>query len=203
MFGKSFMVLCAALVLSAWGFGQVTTGTVSGTIKDNSGAVLPAATVQIRNVDTGISRNVTADALGYYTAPNLSLGQYEITAGLSGFQTGVRRGITLNVGQNAVVDFTLQVGAVTERVEVVAEAPLIETTTATVAHLINERQVQDLPLNARDLIHLPADPVRTAADVLRPSLLPNGIPEATTAGVLVWPFLLRFPLETQKRGGND
>ena len=141
MFGKSFMVLCAALVLSAWSFGQVTTGTVSGTIKDNSGSVLPAATVQIRNVDTGISRNVTADARGYYTAPNLSLGQYEITAGLSGFQTGVRRGITLNVGQNAVVDFTLQVGAVTERVEVVAEAPLIETTTATVSGLVNERQV--------------------------------------------------------------
>ncbi len=154
MFAKFLMVWCTVLVLSAGTYGQVTTGTVSGTIKDNSGAVLPAATVEIRNVDTGISRNATADARGYYTAPNLSLGQYEVTAGLSGFQTSVRRGLTLNVGQNAVVDFTLQVGAVSEKVEVNAEAPLIETTTATVSGLVNERQVQDLPLNARDLLQL-------------------------------------------------
>src|SRR3990170_2399738 len=134
--------------------GQITTGTISGTIKDASGAVMPGTSVAIQNQDTGAQRTVIADARGHYSAPNLSLGRYEVTASLSGFQTAARGGITLNVGQNAVIDFTLNVGAVTERVEVTAEAPLIETTTASVSGLVNERQVQDLPLNARNLIEL-------------------------------------------------
>ena len=130
-------------------WAQITTGTISGTVKDSTGAVLPGATVEVQNVDTGISRTVSTDSRGYYTAPNLSVGQYAVTASLSGFQTAVRRGITLTVGQNAVIGFTLAVGAVTERVEVTGEAPLVETTTATVSGLVDEKQVQDLPLNAR------------------------------------------------------
>lgn len=134
--------------------GQVTSGTISGTVKDSSGAVLPGAAIKIDNTDTGAGRTLTTDSRGYYSAPNLTLGQYEITTTLSGFQTEVKRGITLNVGQNAVIDVTLQVGTVTERVQVTAEAPLIETTSANVAGLVNERQVRDLPLNARNLIEL-------------------------------------------------
>src|SRR4051812_10603018 len=124
----SLLVFCGTSLIA-----QVTTGTISGTVKDNSGAVLPSATVEVRNVDTGSSRNAAADARGYFSATNLPVGQYEVTAGMTGFQTSVRRGITLNVGQNAVLDFTLQVGAMTEKVEVTAEAPLVETNTATVS----------------------------------------------------------------------
>ncbi len=146
----------ATVVMLATGLtlAQITTGTVSGTVRDSSGAVLPGANVNLINTDTGATRTAVADARGYYAAPNLSLGQYEITATSEGFQTTVRRGITLNVGQNAVIDFGLQIGSVSERVEVTAEAPLIQTTSATVSGLVNERQVQDLPLNARDLVSL-------------------------------------------------
>src|SRR3989304_5919311 len=142
-----------ALVLVMGGSlgAQITTGTISGTVKDSTGAVLPGATVEVQNVDTGISRTVSTDSRGYYSAPNLSLGQYAVTASLSGFQTAVRRGITLNVGANAVIGFTLAVGAVAERVEVTGEAPLVETTTATVADLVDAKQVRDLPLNAGSL----------------------------------------------------
>ena len=147
-------LLALVLVLSGSLWAQITTGTISGTVKDSTGAVLPGATVEIQNVETGITRTVSTDSRGYYTAPNLSLGQYAVTASLSGFQTVVRRGITLNVGQNAVIGFTLQVGAVTESVEVTGEAPLVETTTATVAGLTDAKQVQDLPLNARSLLEL-------------------------------------------------
>src|SRR3989304_2397948 len=143
-------VLVVVLCGSLW--AQMTTGTISGTVKDSTGAVLPGTTVEIQNVDTGISRTVTTDSRGYYSAPNLSVGQYAVTVTLSGFQTGVRRGITLNVGQNAVIGFTLAVGAVTESVEVTGEAPLVETTTATVAGLTDAKQGQDLPLNARSLL---------------------------------------------------
>lgn len=147
-------LLSLLLALNVSLSGQVTTGTVSGSIKDSSGAVLPGVNVKIQNTDTGATRVVSTDTRGYYSAPNLPLGRYEITATLAGFQTEVRKGITLNVSQNAVIDVTMNVGAVTERVEVTAEAPLIETTNANVAGLVDERKVRDLPLNARNLIEL-------------------------------------------------
>jgi hypothetical protein len=149
------VVSLAAIVFGATLlFGQVITGTISGTVKDSSGAVLPGTSVQIRNTDTGVGRTATTDARGYYTASNISPGNYEVSATISGFQTEVRRGIMVNVGQASVIDFTLQVGAVTERVEVTAEAPLVETTNAVVSGLVTERQVEDLPLNSRSLIEL-------------------------------------------------
>ena len=135
---------------------QVTTGTISGTVKDSSGAVVPAVTVTIKNIDTGISRTVTTDVGGRYRAPELSLGDYEVTAAAEGFQTSVRTGITLTVGREAAVDFTLRVGAVAERITVSGEAPLIETTNATVANLVNERAMRDLPLNGRSFADLTA-----------------------------------------------
>ena len=93
---------------------------------------------------------------GRYRAPQLSLGNYEVTAEAAGFQTALRRGITLTVGREAVVDFTLQVGAVTESITVTEEAPLVETTNATVASLVNERAMRDLPLLGRSIADLTA-----------------------------------------------
>ena len=151
---KGFVLLIAWMTLSGVTYGQVITGTISGTIKDSSGAVLPGASVQVQNTDTGQGRTVTTDARGYYTAPNIRPGNYEVSASVAGFQTEVRQGLMVNVGQASVIDFTLQVGAVTERVEVTAEAPLVETTNAVVSGLVTERQVEDLPLNSRSLIEL-------------------------------------------------
>src|SRR5437879_13903203 len=73
---------------------QVTTGTISGVVQDSSGAVIPGVSVTARNLDTGIDRTVTTDEGGRYTAPNLTLGNYEVQAQLSGFQTEIRSGIT-------------------------------------------------------------------------------------------------------------
>ena len=95
-------------MLSAWGLAgiaQVTTGTISGTVKDSSGAVLPGAKVVILNEDTGISRTAQADAGGRYSAPSLSLGSYRVTASQEGFQSETRTGFVLTVGREAVVDF--------------------------------------------------------------------------------------------------
>ncbi|MBI4458891.1 MAG: TonB-dependent receptor, partial [Acidobacteria bacterium] len=128
---------------------QVTTGTILGTVADPTGAVIPGSTITIRNVETGITRTVATDAGGRYRVQQLGLGDYEVTAESAGFQTVVRSGITLTVGREAVVDFSLQVGAVTERITVTGEAPLIETTNATVAGLISEQSMRSLPLNGR------------------------------------------------------
>src|SRR6266566_3404750 len=99
--------LCAQLALA-----QVNTATISGTVHDESGAVLPGASVAIQNQDTGITRTVVTNETGRYSAPALGLGNYQITAQLPGFQTQVRSGIALTVGREAVVDFRLTVGAI-------------------------------------------------------------------------------------------
>ena len=135
---------------------QVTTGTILGTVRDSTGGVVPAATVTVRNVQTGISRTVTTDSAGRYTVPQLGLGQYEVTTEASGFQTAVRSGIELTVGRQAVVDFSLQVGAVAEKVTVTGEAPLVNTTSATVASLVDEKTMRELPLSGRNFTDLTA-----------------------------------------------
>ena len=134
-------VFCVIVVMLAFGLksnAQVTTGTISGTVADSTGAVLPGADIVILNEDTGISRTVQADAAGRYSATTLSLGNYRVTASLAGFQTQIHSGILLTLGRVAVVNMELQVGAITQTVEVTGEAPLVQTTDATVGYLVND-----------------------------------------------------------------
>ena len=137
------------LLSQAIGQAQSTNGTISGTVKDATGAVLPGTKVVLLNQETGISRTVQADAAGHYSAPSLSLGNYQVTGSLEGFQTEVRKGIVLTVGRQAIVNFELAVGAVTETVEVTGEAPLVETTSSSLGALVDDRTIRDLPLNGR------------------------------------------------------
>ncbi|MBI4443739.1 MAG: TonB-dependent receptor [Acidobacteria bacterium] len=146
--------VAAFLVVAASSQAQVTTGAISGTVADSTGAVLPGTTVVVLNEDTGVSRTVVADATGRYGAPSLNPGRYKVTARLEGFQTEVRSGILLTVGRQAIVDFQLQVGAVTQTVEVTGEAPLVEATSSEVHTLVNETTISELPLNGRDLSQL-------------------------------------------------
>ncbi|MBI1955201.1 MAG: carboxypeptidase regulatory-like domain-containing protein, partial [Acidobacteria bacterium] len=150
------VILSIVLVSAGMMYAQVTTGTIMGTISDSTGAVIPGATVTIRNVETGISRTATTDAAGRYRVPQLGLGSYEITTESAGFQTSVRTGVTLTVGREATVDVALQVGAVAERITVTGEAPLIETTNATVAGLVDQKAMRDLPLLGRSYADLTA-----------------------------------------------
>src|SRR5258708_1110117 len=94
-----------------------TTGTISGTVKDSTGAVVPGTKVELSNEETGIIRTVETDAGGRYSALSLSLGNYRVTGTHEGFQTEVRTGIVLTVGREAIVDLSLSVGALTQRVE--------------------------------------------------------------------------------------
>jgi hypothetical protein len=136
-------------------YGQVTTASILGSVQDASGAFLPGVSVTIINEETGVSRTVVSDGSGRYVAPQLALGsQYRVQAELQGFKTVVRRGIALTLGREAVVDFTLTVGDITESVVVVGEAPLVDTTNSRVAGRVDERQMRELPMNARSYIDL-------------------------------------------------
>jgi len=168
-------VLWLLLMCASMGMAQLDTGTISGTVADQSGAAVPGAAITIRNVATGITRDLVTNAAGRYEAAALPGGSYEVRASLTGFQTLVRSGVTLAVGRTAVVDLALQVGEVAQAITVAGEASSVETTTATVAHLVDEKRVTEIPLNNRDLTNLafsqpgvlkiPINPTRAGADV--------------------------------------
>src|SRR5256885_14612555 len=152
IFGLAIAVACMLWTCAA--YSQVATGTISGTVRDNSGAVLPGVTVVIQNHDTGISRTVLSNEAGYYSAPSLGVGQYGLMVSLPGFQTVERTGITLTVGREAVVDIQMNVGAGAQAVEVSAEAPLVSTTNSSVSFTVGDSTIRELPLNGRDVTEL-------------------------------------------------
>jgi hypothetical protein len=129
---------------------QAATAIISGTVTDSSGAVLPSSSIQVKNTGTGTVQNTTADPQGRYRVPDLPVGTYDVQATNAGFQTVIHRGITLTVGSQPVVDFSLPVGQASQAVTVEAQVSQVETSTATVSSLVNETQMRDLPLNGRN-----------------------------------------------------
>src|SRR5215831_2929116 len=135
-------------------FAQTATASIVGVVRDTSGALIPGVTVNIKHVDSGLTRTVISSETGNYTAPSLPVGPYEISTTMPGFKQEVRRCIHLVVGQQAVIDLTLEVGGNAEQVTVSEEAPLVNTTLASTSGLITEAQVKDLPLNGRSFDNL-------------------------------------------------
>jgi hypothetical protein len=128
---------------------QVVGATLSGTVTDQSGGVVPQAVISIRNVDTGITRATTTSAGGFYSVPNLLPGAYEIRASAQGFSNEVHNGITLTVGEQQVLNFTLRVGQASQTVEVTTEAPNVELASSSISAVVNSTTVRELPLNGR------------------------------------------------------
>ena len=128
---------------------QVSGGTISGTVKDAQGSVIPRAEVAITNIETGVSRPTTTNEDGLYTAPNLIPGKYEVKFTASGFKTELRTGITLTVGAEEVVDLNMQIGTTTETIQVTGEAPAVQLTTSDISAVVNATTVRELPLNGR------------------------------------------------------
>jgi len=162
-FRLSAAMLVAALSLSA----QVQSGTISGVVTDQQDAVISGAQVEIKNTGTNaVFRTQTNDS-GNYTAPGLPIGDYEVSAQLQGFKRTVRSGIRLQVNQNAQVNIRLEVGQLAESVEVTGEAPLVDTGSATLGVVIENRRVRDLPLNGRSAL---------ALTLLNPGVISNAGP---------------------------
>src|SRR5712691_5061439 len=145
----AFVALVFSPILLATAHAQVAGATLAGTVTDPSGASIPQAQVAITNVATGVIRNVTTDSAGFYTAPNLLPGTYEVRTTATGFSTQVRTGITLTVGAQQALPITMQVGQVTQTVEVTTEAPTVELTSSTLSAQVSGATVRELPLNGR------------------------------------------------------
>ena len=142
------------LVSASMAVAQLPTATILGVVKDSSGSVVPDAKLTARNVDTGQTRTTTSATDGSYRFSALPVGPYEVRAEISGFETEVRAGLELAVSQEAVVNFSLQIGAVTQTIAVTAEAPLVNTTSGSLGGLVDEQRVADLPLNGRNYVDL-------------------------------------------------
>ena len=149
-----FSLLLWAGIFTSFAFAQLPTAAILGAVKDASGAVVPGASLTARSTETGQTRTAVSAGDGSYRFSALPVGNYEVRVEQSGFQAAVRSGLTLAVGQEAVVNFTLEVGAVTQTVAVTAEAPLVNTTSGSLGGLVDERKVADLPLNGRNYIDL-------------------------------------------------
>jgi outer membrane receptor protein involved in Fe transport len=146
----TFVLVTILALLSAQGsFGQAITGTVVGTVTDSSGGVVAGATVTAKNTDTSVTYNTTTGAAGFYTIGNLPPGKYDVTVQAKGFKTGVSTANAVNVETTTRVDFTLSAGAASETVEVVAQTPLVESTTSDIGSVIEAKQINDLPENGR------------------------------------------------------
>ena len=145
---KPTTFVCALSLCASVCFAQVS-GTLSGTITDPSGATVSAADVAAKDLDTGANRHTATNPAGQYQIPALPVGIYEIQITRQGFSSPVRSGIHLAVGQEAVVDFRLEVGQSNQQVTVNADAPVVSVTTANVNGLVNGQQIRDLPLNGR------------------------------------------------------
>jgi len=129
---------------------QVTGATLSGMVTDEQGGPVPTATVRIKNVGTDVVREATTNGDGLYAAPNLLPGSYEVTISAQGFQTVVQRGITLTVGAQQALNVSLKIGSLSQKIEVNAAPPDIQTTTSTISETVDSKTMRELPLNGRD-----------------------------------------------------
>src|SRR5215211_4827471 len=129
---------------------QATNGSIEGTIVDPTGAVLPGVTVTVTHVDTGTDRVVVTNEKGLFRAPLLPLGTYKVSAELQGFKRFEKTGITLSVGETAVVNATLPVGQVSEVVNVSGDSPVLNTARIDIGHTMSDAEVHNLPLVARN-----------------------------------------------------
>jgi hypothetical protein len=143
------VAICPSILL-----GQSFTGLITGAIKDTSGAVIPRASVTITSQQTGRQESVTTDLDGRYTSLPLPPGEYRVEASLQGFRGAARRDIPVQINSTVVIDFSLEVGELTDRVEVRADATLLETSTGTVGKLVDNRRILELPLNTRNVYSL-------------------------------------------------
>ena len=139
------LFFCAAGAASA----QIDTASIVGTVRDASGGILPGVSVVATHVESGVSTSVVTNASGQYVFPSVRVGLYTVSAELSGFRRAVQQNVRLQVQDRAEVNFTLEVGAVTEEVIVQGRPDLLQTQTADIGNVIDERQIRDLPLLGR------------------------------------------------------
>ncbi len=198
-----------------------STAQINGTVRDQSGAVMPGVDVTVTQTATGLMRTAVTNGTGLYVFANLPIGPYHLEAALPGFRSYVHTGIILQVGSNPQINAVLEVGQVAEAVEVTADAALVETRSTGVGRVIDNQRVLELPLNGRqatELIFLsgmatperarPAPPRATIRRFRSPSRAASRRASRTTSMartsmILTMGSTSRFPFPTRCRNSRS
>ena len=149
----AFRLLPAGLLVSALCLGQ-TSGTVQGTVTDDTGAVIPGAQVAVLNIETGAASSISTNEVGFFSAPGLNPGLYSVTCSSEGFSSMEFPEVRLEVQQTMRIDCAMTVGSVTETVEVNAAAILIQSEKTEVGQVIDSKRILEMPLNGRNYLEL-------------------------------------------------
>jgi hypothetical protein len=144
---------CAAFLLTPSGCAQIT-GSISGYVRDQTGASIPGAAITARSVEQQLTRTAVTDTTGFFNLLAMPSGTFEVTAAADGFERQVQGGVRLSLAENLRLDFALKVGSVQSEVTVNSTATLVNTTSQTLSGLVDDRRVQDLPLNGRNVMSL-------------------------------------------------
>ncbi|HWO35952.1 MAG TPA: carboxypeptidase regulatory-like domain-containing protein, partial [Candidatus Acidoferrum sp.] len=167
------MAVVLFVMLPLRSHAQVSGATLTGTVSDSSGAVIPNVHISIKNEGTAEVRTVTVDSAGFYSAPNLLPGQYDVTVTAPGFATTVQNGVTLTVGAQQLLNIKMLVGQVTQTIEVQDLPPSVDLATSTIGGVVGQEEVAQLPLNGRDW---------TSLATLQPGVDSVGSVQANTGG---------------------
>jgi hypothetical protein len=143
------------LMLTSTAGAQLDQGAITGTVTDPHGTVVPHATVQLTNIDTNLMLETQTNSSGSYTFQPVKIGHYSVTAGAPGFSTTMKNGLELHVNDRLEANIRLQVGKVTETLQVNAEStPLLQTGDASTGQVMTQQQITDIPLNQRNYVFL-------------------------------------------------
>ena len=133
---------------------QGVSGTILGTVQDQQGSIIGNAQITAKNVDTGITRTTTSNDEGLYQVTSVPAGSYQVTVSATGFRPEARTDVVLTVGSQVTVNFSMNVGAVSETVEVTGQAAQVDTATSSLGGFVNSTTIRELPLNGRDWLQL-------------------------------------------------
>jgi hypothetical protein len=176
-----FVAFLLTLALAAPAASQEITGTITGVVTDQSGAAIPGVTVSVRNIGTNATQTIVTDESGTYVATLLPVGRYEVSAELQGFKRFVRSNLEVTVNDRLGVNILLEAGALNETVTVAAVSPIVRTETSEISTLINAKQVEQMPLNGRNVIQLVA--MQPGVSSTLPSTLTVGLGNLTNVYV--------------------
>jgi Carboxypeptidase regulatory-like domain len=151
--GLAVLVLCITL-LGGSGVAQTTTGSIFGTVTDQTGSVIPNAAITATEITTGIARTTQSNASGNYLFPSVPAGDYNITAQAKGFGTQTQNGLHVDVNQSANAKFKLTIGGVSQSVTVTSGTSLVDTRESQLGQTVDQKRIEDLPLNGRDVSSL-------------------------------------------------
>ena len=154
MFARICLVVLWHSAFATSVLGQVTSATLTGTVADQTEAVLPGVDVTITNEATGSARSTVTDTLGTFTIPGLAPGSYAVRAALLGFRPNIHTGVVLTVGQQATTAITLEVGPAADAIEVVGGAAFVDLRASALSGIVSEAEIEALPLNGRNYISL-------------------------------------------------